>query len=36
MALQSDPTSLLRDRKAAIDKITSATHFFQTGRHNRH
>jgi cell division transport system permease protein len=29
MALQSDPTSYSGDRKAAIDKITSATHFFQ-------
>lgn len=28
-ALQSDPTSYSGDRKAAIDKITSATHFFQ-------
>jgi len=27
--LQSDPTSYSGDRKAAIDKITSATHFFQ-------
>ena len=29
MALQSDPTSYSGDRKAAIDKITSATHFFE-------
>lgn len=29
LALQSDPTSYSGDRKAAIDKITSATHFFQ-------
>jgi cell division transport system permease protein len=28
-ALQSDPTSYSGDRKAAIDNITSATHFFQ-------
>lgn len=28
-ALQSDPTSYSGDRKAAIDKIASATHFFQ-------
>jgi len=28
-ALQSDPTSYSGDRKAAIDKITKATHFFQ-------
>ncbi len=28
-ALQSDPTSYSGDRKAAIDKITSATHFFE-------
>ncbi len=28
-ALQSDPTNYSGDRKAAIDKITSATHFFQ-------
>jgi cell division transport system permease protein len=28
-AQQSDPTSYSGDRKAAIDKITSATHFFQ-------
>jgi cell division transport system permease protein len=28
-ALQSDSTSYSGDRKAAIDKITSATHFFQ-------
>lgn len=28
-ALQSDPTSYSGDRKAAIDKITRATHFFQ-------
>jgi len=28
-ALQSDPTSYSGDRKAAIDKITSATHFFK-------
>ena len=28
-AYQSDPTSYSGDRKAAIDKITSATHFFQ-------
>jgi len=28
-SLQSDPTSYSGDRKAAIDKITSATHFFQ-------
>lgn len=28
-ALQSDPTSYSGDRKAAIDKITSATRFFQ-------
>lgn len=28
-ALQSDPTSYSGDRKAAIDKITSATKFFQ-------
>jgi cell division transport system permease protein len=28
-ALQSDPTSYSGDRKAAIDKITSATQFFQ-------
>lgn len=28
-ALQSDPTSYSGDRKAAVDKITSATHFFQ-------
>jgi len=28
-AMQSDPTSYSGDRKAAIDKITSATHFFQ-------
>src|SRR3982751_5736134 len=28
-ALQSDPTSYSGDRKTAIDKITSATHFFQ-------
>jgi cell division transport system permease protein len=27
--LQSDPTSYSGDRKAAIDKITAATHFFQ-------
>jgi cell division transport system permease protein len=27
--LQSDPTSYSGDRKAAVDKITSATHFFQ-------
>lgn len=27
--LQSDPTSYSGDRKAAIDNITSATHFFQ-------
>ena len=27
--LQSDPTSYSGDRKAAIDKITSATHFFE-------
>lgn len=29
MALQSDPTSYSGDRKAAIDKITRATHFFE-------
>jgi len=29
VALQSDPTSYSGDRKAAIDKITSATHFFE-------
>lgn len=29
MALQSDPTSYSGDRKAAIDNITRATHFFQ-------
>jgi len=29
LVLQSDPTSYSGDRKAAIDKITSATHFFQ-------
>jgi cell division transport system permease protein len=29
LAQQSDPTSYSGDRKAAIDKITSATHFFQ-------
>ncbi len=29
LALQSDPTSYSGDRKAAIDKITKATHFFQ-------
>ncbi|MBI4033378.1 ABC transporter permease [Candidatus Saccharibacteria bacterium] len=29
LELQSDPTSYSGDRKAAIDKITSATHFFQ-------
>jgi cell division transport system permease protein len=28
-AMQSDPTSYSGDRKAAIDKITKATHFFQ-------
>ena len=28
-ALQSDPTSYSGDRKAAVDKITSATHFFE-------
>lgn len=28
-AMQSDPTSYSGDRKAAIDKITQATHFFQ-------
>jgi cell division transport system permease protein len=28
-ALQSDPTSYSGDRKAAIDNITSATHFFR-------
>ncbi|MBX4188892.1 permease-like cell division protein FtsX, partial [Candidatus Saccharibacteria bacterium] len=28
-SLQSDPTSYSGDRKAAIDKITAATHFFQ-------
>lgn len=28
-ALQSDPTSYSGDRKAAIDKITKATHFFE-------
>ncbi len=28
-ALQSDPTSYSGDRKAAIDNITAATHFFQ-------
>lgn len=28
-ALQSDPTSYSGDRKAAIDKITRATHFFE-------
>jgi len=28
-ALQSDPTSYSGDRKAAIDKITKATHFFR-------
>lgn len=28
-SLQSDPTSYSGDRKAAIDNITSATHFFQ-------
>lgn len=28
-ALQSDPTSYSGDRKAAIDNITKATHFFQ-------
>src|SRR5581483_442353 len=28
-ALQSDPTSYSGDRKAAIDKITNATHFFE-------
>lgn len=28
-AMQSDPTSYSGDRKAAIDKITSATHFFE-------
>jgi cell division transport system permease protein len=28
-ALQSDPTSYSGDRKEAIDKITSATHFFE-------
>jgi len=28
-ALQSDPTSYSGDRKAAINKITAATHFFQ-------
>ncbi len=28
-ALQSDPTSYSGDRKAAIDKITAATHFFE-------
>jgi cell division transport system permease protein len=28
-SLQSDPTSYSGDRKAAIDKITSATHFFE-------
>ena len=27
--LQSDPTSYSGDRKAAVDKITSATHFFE-------
>ncbi len=27
--MQSDPTSYSGDRKAAIDKITSATHFFE-------
>jgi cell division transport system permease protein len=27
--MQSDPTSYSGDRKAAIDKITTATHFFQ-------
>lgn len=30
-ALQSDPTSYSGDRKAAIDKITNATHFLQQG-----
>jgi len=29
LALQSDPTSYSGDRKAAIDKITKATHFIQ-------
>jgi cell division transport system permease protein len=29
MALQSDPTSYSGDRKAAVDKITKATHFIQ-------
>ncbi|MDB5160960.1 MAG: Cell division protein FtsX [Candidatus Saccharibacteria bacterium] len=29
LALQSDPTSYSGDRKAAIDNITRATHFFQ-------
>lgn len=29
MVLQSDPTSYSGDRKAAIDNITRATHFFQ-------
>ncbi len=29
VALQSDPTNYSGDRKVAIDKITSATHFFQ-------
>jgi cell division transport system permease protein len=29
LALQSDPTSYSGDRKAAIDKITKATHFMQ-------
>ena len=28
-AIQADPTSYSGDRKAAIDKITKATHFFQ-------
>ncbi|MGA3150026.1 MAG: permease-like cell division protein FtsX [Candidatus Saccharimonadales bacterium] len=28
-AMQSDPTSYSGDRKAAIDKITAATHFFE-------
>jgi cell division transport system permease protein len=28
-AMQSDPTSYSGDRKAAIDKITEATHFFE-------
>ena len=27
--MQSDPTSYSGDRKAAVDKITSATHFFE-------